>query len=102
MRTAIIVFVTFSLAGCLADERKQMAACKIKALQTYPNDTLAGGSPSRRLAEFEQTCMRAEGYNYTCEYDNLSDWSMCYEPSDPLDRLMHRAEQWLKDHRFRN
>jgi hypothetical protein len=94
---AILAFlIVIPLAGCIDEQEKQTAACKVKALQTYPNDTVDGLSPSKRMAEFEQACMRAEGYSYTCGYDNLSDVSGCYEPSSQGGRWAYQAERWLK------
>jgi hypothetical protein len=90
------------LCGCIADQKKQVAACEIDAKRTYPDKTLHGTSPSIDMANFIQACMRMAGYDFTCGPDDmsLSGSYPCYRPSSKLGRWAYETVRWLKQHGF--
>ena len=53
--------VAILLCGCIADQKKQVAACEMDAKRTYPDKTLHGTPPSIDMADFIQACMRWPG-----------------------------------------
>ena len=88
------------LCGCIADQKKQAAACEINAKHAYPDKTLRGTSPSTDMAGFIQTCMRAAGYDFACKPDDMSlsgDW-FCHRPRSKLGRWAYEIERSLKQH----
>jgi hypothetical protein len=90
------------LSGCIADQKKQVAACEIDAKRTYPDKTLRGTSPSVEMADFIQACMRTAGYDFTCGRDDmpLSGIYHCYRPSSKFGRWTYEIERLLKQHGF--
>ena len=89
------------LCGCIADLKKQVAACEVDAKRTYPDKTLRGTtSPSTDMGHFIQACMRVAGYDFTCgpEDMSLSGSYPCYRPSSKFGRWAYEIERWLKQH----
>ena len=97
MKQVAAILLLLPLTGCIADQKKQVAACEMTATQTYPGDTLTGLSPSARLAHLIQTCMRSAGYDFKCyEAPGLSGSWPCYEPSTRGGKWSYQVERWLE------
>ncbi len=95
-RTLIVILASLPLCGCIADQKQQVASCTVKAMQTYPGDTLNVFSPSLKMADFVQTCMAAAGFKFACPgYPALSDRYRCYQPDSVVGNWAYRAERIL-------
>jgi hypothetical protein len=60
-RGVVLVLLSLPLAGCLADQKQQIAACKLEATRLYPNEV---PPLSDKLNTYVRTCMEAHGYEY--------------------------------------
>ena len=88
MRRAAVLLVAMTLAGCLPDRAKDMAACQKEASRFYK--TYHAISPDDPSSRFIIGCMAAKGYDFTitsaqCSSDHpLPPQAACYESSSWL------------------
>jgi hypothetical protein len=68
---------------------KEIAACKVKAMELYKGMEIGTGEP----AEYLQTCMRAAGYlpDAAC-WEGIWDQATCYYPDTPLWRQIKEKQ----------
>jgi hypothetical protein len=95
-RGVILVLLSLPLAGCLADQKQQIAACKLEATRLYPNEV---PPLSDKLNTYVRTCMEAHGYEYDavqkkCEegYMGMGTDAYCYVPASWFGRLTYKLE----------
>ncbi len=95
MRWLLVLVLGFPLAGCFADQKRQVAACEIEALKTYPGEQL---ETSPKVGSFMQTCMAAHGYAWhiideRCNVSFTTERNpYCYIPDNPIGRWIYQLE----------
>jgi hypothetical protein len=101
MRRAVALLLVIPLCGCFADQKQQLAQCKLAALEKYSGKGDTDFGPTRNaISIYNSKCMAAHGYE-----DNLPDkrcqvtfWDAgydnpyCYAPSGWLARKIYRIE----------
>jgi len=99
VKRVAVVLIALPLAGCIADQKQQIAACYVKAAQTYPGENLNVLSPSSnqvKMADFVQACMASAGYDFTCQgYPAVSDRYRCYVPNSLVGKWAYSVEKKL-------
>jgi hypothetical protein len=94
-RAAAWLFLALPLAGCLSDQKRDIAQCELAGSRLYPTDNYQAVFDRDR---YTKTCMAGAGYrwayeNSTCKETANSQSPYCYEPSALIERLILRLEQ---------
>ncbi len=98
MKRAALILLVLPLSGCFAEQKQQIAACKLEAQRLYPNDQ----PESNRFGNYITTCMEAHGYESKipskgCFVPHLSaDNAACYQPGTWLGRIGYQIEMAFK------
>jgi hypothetical protein len=96
-RGAVLVLLSLPLAGCFADQKQQLAACKLEAIKLYPNEQQ---QYSAKVGDFLKACMGAHGYEYDA-FQKMCGSSVgiptpvdlyCYVPTSWVGWLVYRLE----------
>jgi hypothetical protein len=100
MRRAAVLLVAMTLAGCLPNRAKDMAACQTEASRFY--ETYHAVNPDDPSSRYIIGCMAAKGYDFTiapaeCSGEHpLPTQATCYTPSGWLDWIIFeiRVRYW--------
>jgi hypothetical protein len=96
-RGAVLVLLTLPLAGCFADQKQQLASCKLEAIKLYPNEDQ---NYSIKVNHYVTTCMGVHNYEYDgsktgCGVTGNEQQPCCYEPTSWVGRLLYDLETRL-------
>ena|SRR5581483_6039697 len=98
---AAALILLLPLAGCLSDQKKQLANCEADAARTAPN------APAGQWFRATQSCMEQKGYRFigwndgvVCDMADLvkarpatgNGDAMCFEPKGWLALKLYRLE----------
>jgi hypothetical protein len=94
MKRQAILLMLFALDGCLPDQSRDMAACRMQADRFYHMYNAI--DPDDPSSKYVLACMANKGYNYTILSQDCdsrypsSTQAACYEPDSWLG--------WVTDH----
>jgi hypothetical protein len=100
-RSALSAILLLLTAGCLEDNRRQLAQCELDASRAHPGKSLnlMSDNYDHAVGDDVQLCMRAAGYVWDmrpdkCEVtdDRVKANPYCYRPSGTIDFWFFRAE----------
>ena len=100
MRREVALLMLISLAGCLPDQAKDMAACRTEADRFYQTDKAV--DPEDPSSQYIIACMAAKGYNFTilpadCDSQYpLPTQPTCYSPDSGSDWIIDQFRRALK------
>jgi hypothetical protein len=77
MALILLAAMAVAVVGCSVDTEKDLAACKVKAMELYKPENAGEG----QSGDYLRACMRAAGYlpDWTCP-KNIWDMATCYYP----------------------
>jgi hypothetical protein len=86
MRKALLLPLLLFLSGCSETRDREVAACRLEAMKTYPNES---GPYSLNMDAFIETCMESKGYRFNvhpedCGHGDLHEDPACYEWRGPF------------------
>jgi hypothetical protein len=99
MRREVALLMLISLAGCLPDQAKDMAACRTEADRFY--QTYKAIDPEDPSSQYIIACMAAKGYNFTilpadCDSQYpLPTQATCYAPNNGPDWIIDQFRRAL-------
>jgi hypothetical protein len=88
MRKALLPLLLIFGGGCSATRDREVAACRLDAMKTYPNES---GPYTQNIDAFMETCMNAKGYRLNvhpddCGYGDVREEAACYEWRSPFSK----------------
>jgi hypothetical protein len=95
MKPLLALLLALPLVGCYADQKQQVAACKLEAMRLYP-----GREPmvSENIGDYIRTCMGAHAYELnvlqsSCFVtDDFKYDPGCYAPASWVARHIYYLE----------
>ena len=102
MKSAVWLFLAITLGGCLPDQAKDLAVCRIEADRFYQGYRAVEVDDPR--SQYIIACMAAKGYDFTisptaCSSQRpLPTQSTCYAPSNWLAWIIDLIRGQKKSH----
>jgi hypothetical protein len=96
MKRAIVLLIAITLGGCLQDQTKEIAACRLEADRFFQGYTTADVDNPR--SQYIIACMAAKGYDFDispadCDSRHpLPTQPTCYTPSSWLGWIISQLE----------
>lgn len=91
MKRILVILLALPTAGCLPEQKRQLASCEIEAIKFVPTE--------RARDDFIVTCMVAHGYewrlaNTKCKATSLTIFRdlHCYRPDDFVGQVSYDLE----------
>jgi hypothetical protein len=98
MRWAILLFLALQLVGCMKDQERQLATCKLESMRLYQEPQFADPFATLPYNKYIVTCMASKGYAMVVSDNkcvigvNFVTQVECYKPTGWFERAVF---DWL-------